>query len=626
MGFESLAKLLFLLLAIPLVILYFLKLKRPRMKIPSLYLWHQVINDNRVNSPFQRFKKHILLLLQLLLLFFLVFAAARPYFTGTSGKENLLPIIIDNSASMAAIDQTSRISRLEMAKDKIRELVRNKMEDQKIAIISFSKTATRKCDFTDNSRIILDVLEQIQPEDVPGNIEDALRMVHAMSREHSFDEVILFSDGNFNEKTSFNLPFKISYRKIGDQTPNVGIVGLNAKICGENSWVVFAEIARNDPKLAASVEFRLDGKLVATEALPMSGSDSEKISFETSGDRPSQIDVKIIPQGYDSLLSDNSASLRLPMIRPLYVYVPLTSLKAVQSSLGGMRGVRLQTIPDDQTDLIITDKESDLSLKNSCRTIFTTGFVPEQLRKFITVDGKTSELVDWNYHDALLQYAQLSELLIIGDPKLKVSTNAADDSPEKLGYDTVAFGKNGPLILKKVWAGTITYNVLFNVEKSTLPYRVAFPVIMTNLINIARVQAGLADSYAVATGILPELQMKPDTGYDIKTPDGKKFTEKTGVGGKLTGIPALKAGDYVVSEGGTVKAEIHASLLNRRETMLTGIDKIEFGELSVSAEKKAVKSPQPLWKWLAIFAFIMLLFEWWFFNKPPAGLRRAPQG
>ena len=49
------------LLVIPLVIVYFLKLKRPRLKIPSLVLWHSVINDQRVNSPFQRFKKHLLL-------------------------------------------------------------------------------------------------------------------------------------------------------------------------------------------------------------------------------------------------------------------------------------------------------------------------------------------------------------------------------------------------------------------------------------------------------------------------------------------------------------------------------------------------------------------------------------
>ena len=57
----------FFLALIPLVILYFLKLRRPRVAVPSLVLWASVLNDQRVNSPFQRFRRNLLLLLQVLL-------------------------------------------------------------------------------------------------------------------------------------------------------------------------------------------------------------------------------------------------------------------------------------------------------------------------------------------------------------------------------------------------------------------------------------------------------------------------------------------------------------------------------------------------------------------------------
>jgi Ca-activated chloride channel family protein len=76
---------LFLLLG-PLVLFYFLKLKRPKMDIPSLFLWRQVINDSRVNSPFQRFKKNILLLLQILLLVLLALAAMQPFWAGQTAR------------------------------------------------------------------------------------------------------------------------------------------------------------------------------------------------------------------------------------------------------------------------------------------------------------------------------------------------------------------------------------------------------------------------------------------------------------------------------------------------------------------------------------------------------------
>src|ERR1700754_2559559 len=76
--FTALSSAWLLLLTIPVVVFYFLKLRRPRQVIPSLVLWRQVLADQRVNSPFQRFKRNILLLLQLLLLALLVLAAMQP--------------------------------------------------------------------------------------------------------------------------------------------------------------------------------------------------------------------------------------------------------------------------------------------------------------------------------------------------------------------------------------------------------------------------------------------------------------------------------------------------------------------------------------------------------------------
>jgi Ca-activated chloride channel family protein len=104
---------LFLLL-VPLVIFYFLKLKRPRLEIPSLALWRSVLNDQRVNSPFQRFKRNLLLLLQILLLVCLVLAAMQPFFPAGADRAKYLPVLIDTSASMAAIDESGQ-SRLDRA-------------------------------------------------------------------------------------------------------------------------------------------------------------------------------------------------------------------------------------------------------------------------------------------------------------------------------------------------------------------------------------------------------------------------------------------------------------------------------------------------------------------------------
>ncbi len=104
-GFYALGGAWLFLLTVPVVVFYFLKLKRPRMNVPSLVLWRQVISDARVNSPFQRFKRNLLLLLQLLLLLLLVLAAMLPYLRGEVKRRRRLPVLVDCSASMAALSR-----------------------------------------------------------------------------------------------------------------------------------------------------------------------------------------------------------------------------------------------------------------------------------------------------------------------------------------------------------------------------------------------------------------------------------------------------------------------------------------------------------------------------------------
>ena len=59
-----------ILAAVPpaIMLLYFLKLKRRPVEVPSTYLWHKSIEDLHVNSIWQRLRRNLLLLLQLLVI------------------------------------------------------------------------------------------------------------------------------------------------------------------------------------------------------------------------------------------------------------------------------------------------------------------------------------------------------------------------------------------------------------------------------------------------------------------------------------------------------------------------------------------------------------------------------
>src|SRR6185503_2611383 len=104
-----------------IIALYFLKLKRQPLEVPSTYLWSRAIEDFHVNSLCQRLRQSLLLFLQLLLIGLLAFTLLRPGWKGTElvGKRYIFLIV--TSASMGATDTSP--TRLDEAKRQVVALI-----------------------------------------------------------------------------------------------------------------------------------------------------------------------------------------------------------------------------------------------------------------------------------------------------------------------------------------------------------------------------------------------------------------------------------------------------------------------------------------------------------------------
>ena len=621
---------LFLLL-IPLLIFYFLKLKRPRLEIASLALWRQVISDQRVNSPFQKFKRNLLLLLQIMILVLLALAAMQPFIRGEAASSEYLPIMIDTSASMAAVDEAG-VSRLDLAKDEIREIIRNMLPGQQITLISMGSTVRRATEFTDNKPLLLSALDGITASDVPSRFEDGLQVAQALTRSFEIDKVRLYSDGNLPTRPTptgqqvaavdFDLSYQLEFFQLPPAGRNMGITALNARRRSVDAWQIFVRVdAGEATSTSGQVEILLNGQpLGAPEPVSLEAGQSQRLEFSVSAREAAFLEARLKADGHDALKSDNVAYLELPVGRELLVYCA-RSLATYRHSLSGLEGLIIEPDAQDQAslssyDLVISDKLTDLAQAST--TYFFVGVVPEDLKQMITVQTDLAEVVDWKRDAPLLQHVQLKEVQISDLPRR--AAGVEDGDFEELGYELLAFGNEGPLIIRKRDGRKLLYYMLFHTDRSTLPYRVGFPILVQNVVSEALQQASLSELGAMTTGILPSLPLQPRTTYAVTGPRGFSTSATTGESGLLEGIPAGTVGEYEVKQGGNVIRRFGVGLLNATETSLVGVDEIQFREIKVGAAEERLKQDKPLWTTLAVLAFVVLMLEWWYFQKKPAGM------
>ena len=607
----------FFLALIPLVILYFLKLRRPKMEVPSLALWQSVVNDQRVNSPFQKFRRNLLLLLQIILLCLLVLALMQPFLSADAEVAEYTPLLIDCSASMSATDESTGKSRLDLVKEQVREQIENLSGDQRIAIFSFSATGRRLTEFTNDRRILLKTLDAIQPTDLPGQLDDVLRMAAAYTRTFPIETVTVMTDGNLPGQVDFELPFSLEVKRVSPGGPNVGITEMSARRSGPEEWEVFVRVSSSSVDLrGAELEFYENGEKTNSQAIEVSNEEAERLVFPVGSGTARLLEARLIPASYDSMKVDDSVWLTLPTARPLKVWTS-PKLSSWRHAIRVQPNLEMTDTTEDRPkgsdyDLIVSDTLETGGAVAPVQVF--VGVIPTDLQDLIEIKEDVAYVVDWNRTSPLLRHVQLADVQVGEQPRLAVGAGAKD--LEERGYEVLIDGNAGPLLLQRREGLSVSFWFTFHTDKSTLPYRVGFPIIAANAVESALKQASLSEVSAAPTGVLPPIAVEADRSYTIRTPDGQQIPATSTATGLLTGIPAARVGRYDVMEGADLTTSVGTGLLNATESTLKSVEEIRFSELTVSAEQTdKIDSDRPLWWILALLAFAVMLFEWWYFQR-----------
>jgi hypothetical protein len=309
-----------------LTLLYFLKLRRKALEVPSTFLWRKSIEDLHVNSLFQWLRDNILLLVQLCIVLLLIYSALAFQLHGrstNSGKHYI--ILIDSSASMSATDVAP--SRLEVARNEALQLIDSRAEGDTGMVIEFNSRATPVEPYTRDKSRLRAAVRRVTQTQRPTNIEDALELASSLANPHrSGDdeavrpenedpsqrrtyvkpegiaaEVHLFSDGRFPDVPRFAAgSLSLVYHRAGaagaDMVNNVGIVSLNAGRDDKDSSkvLVFVRLV-NFRKEAAEVTVELEWREAKQSEFKLR---DQKVRLPGRLIEPGDPDKKVLPRDH----------------------------------------------------------------------------------------------------------------------------------------------------------------------------------------------------------------------------------------------------------------------------------------------------------------------------------------
>ncbi|MEP0842140.1 MAG: BatA domain-containing protein, partial [Phycisphaerae bacterium] len=329
----------------PLVLLYFLKLKRREVPVASTLLWRRAVEDLQVNSPFQRLRNSLLLILQLLVLAAAALAIAEPMLSGHRGFEKAVVLMIDHSASMAAREGDA--TRLELARRAASDIINDLSTAQRAMIIAFADRARVLCPFTDDKAALRQAVQSIVQTDAPGRLTEAMALAEAHSTPigevgREFDvaesQYVVLTDGRLADAAATVVRRgTLEVIRIGSGTDNVGIVNLDARRHYERpeQITVLARVKNFGTRPATrdvSIYIDDDLKAVQTVSLAALGDDTKvtrqsigepsieaeaNVTFDLTLDTAARVELRL--SGHDDFSADDRAVALVTAPRPVSV-------------------------------------------------------------------------------------------------------------------------------------------------------------------------------------------------------------------------------------------------------------------------------------------------------------------
>jgi Ca-activated chloride channel homolog len=246
-----------------ITLLYILKLRRRRVEVPFAALWRRVLVEKQTSALWRKLRRLLSLLIALAVVALLALAAGDPrqVLQGEDGRT--MVILLDASASMRATDAVGAKSRLEAAKAEAKKIVGDLGRNDYAMVARFDSQVVPLSPFSQDDRLLAAAVEGVEAADTRGDVLRALSFAADALRGRPNPSVVVVSDGAFGPKIlSADLPAlggaKLHFIGVGQGKRNVGISAFNARrlLSDRLSYQLYLEV-KNYGEAAEEVDLTL---------------------------------------------------------------------------------------------------------------------------------------------------------------------------------------------------------------------------------------------------------------------------------------------------------------------------------------------------------------------------------
>jgi hypothetical protein len=631
------------LISLPIIVaFYMLRLRRRDVPVGSTFLWQQLVRDVEANAPWQRLRFSWLLLLQLLIAAIVVIAAARPFLTTESDLAANVVLIVDTSASMATATEDE--DRMALARGRATDVVDRLPEGGRITVVAASDTATVLVSETDDREAALQAIERLEPSQLEGDLTDAFALASALAARDSDSTVVVVTDAAGDELPDLGVGSPVLVERVGDTDANQAIAALSAlRRSGGAQLDLF--VAVTNPSSADAtrrLEVYADGDLVDARELTIPAGQRSEALVTTVPAAASTVEARLA--GSDALRTDDRAFAIVPAADATRALLVGDGSAFLESAMALLPRLELYAVSVAGYEGAIVEAEEN---GTPYGLIVFDGVVPEEPPAaaavyvdpgsdgpFGTVERRVNgPIIDRTDPDEpILRFVDLSSIHIGRAREIELADGMRP---------VVASTRDAPLIAVGEAGGHRIGLISFDLDESDLPLQVAFPLLMSNLVDFAlpagdgilpsSMRLGESITVGVDPGILRVSVTTPVADLPGTASDP---VEVAVIDGRLTIPGANQVGlrnVSVVSDD----ADLDGALLGTTAVNLFSADEsdvapgdatriVDMGRVPDETDTSAQSARGEWWWPLALLALALLAVEWILFHRPTRRtMRRA---